>query len=493
MSKQNITEQELLAKVAKLYEHMDQSVEEGWWGDNMPEFLGGDPAKAPMKLPVTPKNYARVQKMLPAMYKAAQVDPNADDVIKQRYGVYLPPFEKWDGTVPSGHADFLTRNVFGRDASKAAEEEGTKAQEAELARQQRIEANAKKLSDLFAKLQELVPAAFEKKEEPAAPAQAQATPVKESLAESMKRLSLMLSEAEEAKPADAAPAEQTTKNPAEEVIKEIEATIAAIEADDPDDEDIEMINIVKEKVAQCQNILKQEAEQNPAAPAGEEGSFDSFGNPVKKGSAAATSADPTGQVEKDRIADRMDAEAGANPVGQGATVGGAAGAQKPMTWQEIYDLNKSIIGDNPNLIKPGQMLELPNGMGKYTVVPGDNLTIIAQGRGKGKYETNVVPQQPDMPPKPAAPQFTPKVTPPTVTPPFKKEMPADWMKNYYNLPGPAPQKSTTGTYQHLDVSDPKIKAMQAAADKDPNNASFRTTIREDETLARIVNLVKYGK
>ncbi len=28
-------------------------------------------------------------------------------------------------------------------------------------------------------------------------------------------------------------------------------------------------------------------------------------------------------------------------------------------WPEIYELNKEIIGDNPNLIKPGQELKLP--------------------------------------------------------------------------------------------------------------------------------------
>ncbi len=28
-------------------------------------------------------------------------------------------------------------------------------------------------------------------------------------------------------------------------------------------------------------------------------------------------------------------------------------------WTEIYELNKDIIGDNPNLIKPGQKLRLP--------------------------------------------------------------------------------------------------------------------------------------
>jgi nucleoid-associated protein YgaU len=29
-------------------------------------------------------------------------------------------------------------------------------------------------------------------------------------------------------------------------------------------------------------------------------------------------------------------------------------------WEEIYELNRDVIGSNPNLIKPGMELELPN-------------------------------------------------------------------------------------------------------------------------------------
>ena len=485
MSKQKITEQELFAKIAKLQEQMDQSVEEGWWGDNMPELLGGDKAKAPMKVAVTPKNYARVKKMLPAMYTAAKVDPNADEIVKQRYGVYLPPYEKWDGTVPSGRGDFLTRNVFGRDGAAAGEAEGTKAQQAEVERQQRVETNAKKLTDLYAKLKELLPAAFaEKAAEPAAPA-AVATPVKESLAESMKRLSLMITEAEVVTDAPAASQTASTAHPAEAVIQEINDTIAALEADDPDEEDLQVIAAVKEKVAQCQNIIKQEAEAAktqsvPAAPPAsaqdeinaqiEKDKLNPQNSPTTgdQPANAAQVQDPAAQAN--RIADRMDAEASANTAG----VPQVDNAQKMInsTWEQIYDLNKSIIGNNPNLIKPGQKFELPNGMGNYTVVPGDTLSGIAAGQGKGKYETNVPPQA-QTPPVPTQPRFTPKST-----------------GDYYKLPG-APLQSTNGTYKNLDVSDPRIKALQDKVANDPNNASFNATVREDQTLARIVSLVNH--
>jgi hypothetical protein len=53
---------------------------------------------------------------------------------------------------------------------------------------------------------------------------------------------------------------------------------------------------------------------------------------------------------------------------------GGGGANN--SWSTIYNLNKGIIGDNPNLIKPGQVLQIP-GKGPYTVQPGDTLSKIA--------------------------------------------------------------------------------------------------------------------
>ena len=47
-------------------------------------------------------------------------------------------------------------------------------------------------------------------------------------------------------------------------------------------------------------------------------------------------------------------------------------------WQDIYNnpINKAVVGSNPNLIYPGQVLTMPDGS-LYTVVAGDNLTKIA--------------------------------------------------------------------------------------------------------------------
>ena len=51
-------------------------------------------------------------------------------------------------------------------------------------------------------------------------------------------------------------------------------------------------------------------------------------------------------------------------------------------WQRIYDANKQVIGDDPNLIRPGEVLYIPELIptpgSNYTVQPGDSLFSIAQ-------------------------------------------------------------------------------------------------------------------
>jgi LysM repeat protein len=54
-------------------------------------------------------------------------------------------------------------------------------------------------------------------------------------------------------------------------------------------------------------------------------------------------------------------------------------AKSKADWRTIYNLNKSIIGDNPNSIKPGMKLKMPDGS-IYRVQPGDNLSKIAAGQ-----------------------------------------------------------------------------------------------------------------
>lgn len=51
-----------------------------------------------------------------------------------------------------------------------------------------------------------------------------------------------------------------------------------------------------------------------------------------------------------------------------------------VKWQDIYKKNIDVVGKDPNLILPGQVLNLPDGS-KYTVKPGDSLSKIAQRMG----------------------------------------------------------------------------------------------------------------
>lgn len=62
----------------------------------------------------------------------------------------------------------------------------------------------------------------------------------------------------------------------------------------------------------------------------------------------------------------------------GDTLYGIA-ARYGMTWQTLYNINRAVIGNNPNLIRPGEVLlvRAPEGLRTYVVVAGDNLSSIA--------------------------------------------------------------------------------------------------------------------
>lgn len=70
-------------------------------------------------------------------------------------------------------------------------------------------------------------------------------------------------------------------------------------------------------------------------------------------------------------------------VQKGDTLSGIASHYR-LTWQQLYTLNASVIGHDPDVIKPGQKLVLPNTRGesgRYIVQKGDTLSGIASKHG----------------------------------------------------------------------------------------------------------------
>ncbi|MFI1369820.1 LysM peptidoglycan-binding domain-containing protein [Streptomyces griseochromogenes] len=72
--------------------------------------------------------------------------------------------------------------------------------------------------------------------------------------------------------------------------------------------------------------------------------------PAKSAAAGKTPERPAAHT--DRSASR-----GAYTVREGDTLSAIA-ARHGTTWQRIYAANKKVIGDDPNLIVPGQRLAL---------------------------------------------------------------------------------------------------------------------------------------
>jgi hypothetical protein len=96
------------------------------------------------------------------LYAKSQVPyPPTDKILQSRYGLPdpLPPLDQWDGTMPkSTGADFLTRNLFGRQASAdTAKQQGVNdlSNAGNAKADAAVAADMAKLTDLVGKLKAL--------------------------------------------------------------------------------------------------------------------------------------------------------------------------------------------------------------------------------------------------------------------------------------------------------------------------------------------------
>jgi len=109
------------------------------------------------------KNYAEAMRQIKDLYAKAGVQyPPQDDIVRQRFGLppALPAIGQWDGKMPqAGQADWLTRNVLSRDASKAVagQQAANNISNAASAKSDaQTETDVKQLNTLVAQLQSAV-------------------------------------------------------------------------------------------------------------------------------------------------------------------------------------------------------------------------------------------------------------------------------------------------------------------------------------------------
>ena len=157
-----INESELLARVRGLREYMAEA-------DPAPTATAGTPPPPPAAgaAPAGPanakeQNYQIALKQIKDLYAKSQVPyPPTDKIVQSRYGLPdpLPPLDQWDGTMPkSTGADFLTRNLFGRQASAdTAKQQGVNdlSNAGNAKADAAVAADMAKLTDLVGKLKAL--------------------------------------------------------------------------------------------------------------------------------------------------------------------------------------------------------------------------------------------------------------------------------------------------------------------------------------------------
>jgi len=434
-------------------------------------------------------NYNMALQQIQSLYAKAQVAyPPQDDIIRQRFGLppALPPFEQWDGKMPqAGEADFLTRNVLGRQASKDITQQNKnntiQAKSGAQVDQNNI-ANVAKLKDLVAKLSATsAPKAAAPTATPGTPpASAQPAPAGTMTAESTdlrSALAKMLKEDFNIDMAEAGDDKQA-------LIKQIQDLMAQINGDNENPEP---------EVAQALQDAQTAIDTANAAPAAgapdtagaydDEGNMmpgwskDENGNPVKVADQdGKTFVEPATQALADKgrqdAAQKAAIAGGAQDDVTGVDAAVAANAAAPQSGQAAPA--NQTFGQAFKAARASGAKEFDYKGKKYsTAVKGENPALDAAMAGKK-------PAAPATPATPTAPAQSGQATPAA---PMQKELPPGFNKQPPELP------LGTASKPSAPVMDPNkpgfdFKKASAAATAKKESVGYN----EDQTLARIINL-----
>jgi LysM repeat protein len=453
------------------------------------------------------QNYQTALQQIKGLYAKAQVPyPPTDKIVQSRYGLPdpLPPIDQWDGTMPkSTGADFLTRNLFGRQASKdtaAQQAVNDKSNAGNAKADAAVAADMEKLKTLVAQLKgmaggagvaaQAAPAAdpnaprlnTAQVADAAAKGMAAATaPVAggngtwsaESINETISRLmnTVRLLEAE-ATPAPAAGGDKA------EIIKQIQAVMADINAQNENPP----ADVVK-ALSDAQAAIDA-ANAAPAGSAALDGTKPGANPATTIPGGANTAVGGAGKVNRDDMSFNQ-AFAAARSAGE-----------KQFTWKgKTYGTELAKAADVPP--EGAGMIKGPTAPEPYVIKSGDNLTKIAKQMGVSLQDLmKANPQLADAKHKqgnliwpgekvnpvgaPAAGKDAAKN--PVGTTNAATAIPTGGLENPANQAKPAPAPAPA----------PAAPAQKAAVQNNANSSvkAESVTFQNDE-LSRIVNLVHY--
>jgi hypothetical protein len=416
-------------------------------GDIKQTPVVGTPLPAPAAGPVKSQaNYNMALQQIKSLYAKAQVAyPPQDDIVRTRFGLppALPPFEQWDGKMPqAGEADFLTRNVFGRQASKDITQQNKnntiQATSGAQVDQNNI-ANVAKLKDLVAKLsatsapKAAAPAATEPA--PAGTMSAESSDLRSALAKMLKEdFNIDMAEAGEDKQA---------------LIKQIQDLMAQINSDNENPEP---------EVAQALQDAQTAIDTASAAQTEKEKEIGANQDQEDADMGAAMTANAAQQAA---IA------SGAQDDATGVDAAVAANAAAPATAQagQAAPANQTF-GQAFKAARASGAKEFEYKGKKYsTAQKGENPALDAAMAGKKP----TAPTPPTAPAAPTPPAQSGQTPPAGQTPSVVKKAPA------------------AGSFS-ADM-DARKNATQPAWMKQNKPVGYN----EDQTLARIVSLANIGR